>query len=189
MSIKSALLWIENALNFKALNWKRGKATSWKFMYSYITNLSLVGVGVKNLILYSGANLYRNSAVCASSSRPLSARAPSVSAAASGSASILSTRQLSSATLTMPRPTASTASSARECSSTSRPSSTSASLRRRLLRALGNAGTGSHSLAAGGDGGQRALGSPRNEKLEDEIENESETEFWGDSSSSLQCFH
>ena len=116
------------------------------FMYEYITNLSLVGVGVKNLILYSEANLYRNSAVCVSSSRPLSE--PSVSAASSGSASIRSIQQPSSAMPTMPRPTASSASSARECSNTSRPSSTSASLRRqhrrwRLLRALGNAGTGS----------------------------------------------
>ena len=83
---------------------------------------------------------------------------------------------------------------ARVRASTSRPSSTSASLRHqhrrwRLLWALGNADTGNRFLAAGGNGGQRARRWPRDERLEDEGEVEWKMEFWEDSSSSLQCFH
>ena len=118
---------------------------------------------------------------CGRSSRPLSARTPSVAAAVSGSASIRWRQQPSRATTMMPRPTASSASSARECSSTSRPNSTSASLRHEhwLLRALKNAVTGCCTLAAGGDGGQGdgARGLPRDERLEDEIEDEGDMEF------------
>ena len=48
-----------------------------------------------------------------------------------------------------------------------------------MLRALKNAGTGCCTLAAGGDGGQDdgALGPPRDERLEDEVEDEGDMEF------------